>query len=88
VILGHIRYVPGTRAVLNGRGVKLSSQLHLVAKLKCLELYLHLPVCPHDMLVKDGFTFSPARHILFLSSAFIALARTATHEAFGCVSVI
>lgn len=89
-ILGSIRYVPGTRAVLNGRGVKLSSQLRLVQKLKCIELYLYFPVCSYDVvLIKDGFTFTPARYILFRSLVVMAAARTLlAHVAFGCVLVI
>jgi hypothetical protein len=75
-ILGPIRYVPGTRAMLNGRGVKLSSQLRLVPKLKCVELYLPFPVCSYDVLVKDGFTFTPARYIRFQSLVVMAAART------------
>jgi hypothetical protein len=76
-ILRPIRYVPGTRAVLNGPGVKISSQLRPVPKLKCVELYLHFPVCSYDVaLIKDGFTFTPARYVLFQSLVVMAAART------------
>lgn len=80
-ILEPIRYVPGTRAALNDRGVKLSCQLRLVPKLKCVELYLHFPIHSYDvLLIKDGFTFTPARYVLFQS--FV------THVAFACVLVM
>jgi len=88
-ILGPIQYVPGTRAVLNGRGVKLSSQLRLEPKLKCVELYLHFPVCSYDVvLTKDGFTFTPVRYILSYSLVVTAAARSVTHVALSCVLVI
>jgi len=76
-ILRPIRYVPGTRAVLNGPGVKMSSQLRMVPKLKCVELYLHFLVCSYDVvLIKDGFTFTPACYILFQSLVVMAAAHT------------
>lgn len=87
-VLWPIRYVPGTLAVLNGRVVNLSSQLRPVPKLKCVELYLHFPVCSCDVvLIKDGITFTPTRYILFQSLVVMAAARTVTLVAFGCVLV-
>jgi hypothetical protein len=38
-------------------GVKLTTYLHITPRSRMVELYLHSPIRPHGVVVRDNFTF-------------------------------